>query len=99
MSENVTKLVVRLSPEGQRITLKGRVAWAVHELLKAGATRCTPIDNPCPRWSDYVFKAKRAGLDIETVTENHCGSFSGRHARYQVRSHLEVLEIERAGGR
>lgn len=99
MTENVTKLVVRLTHEGRPITLKGRVAWAVHQLHKAGAAGCTPIDHPGPRWSDYVFKAKRLGIAVETVTESHAGAYQGHHARYVLRSPVEIVEIETAGAR
>ena len=36
----------------------GRDAWALGELIGAGAAGCTPIDNPGPRWSGYIFKLK-----------------------------------------
>ena len=56
----------------------------------AGAAGCTPIDNPGPRWSHYVFKLKRVfGLRIETITEAHGGDFKGTHARYVLRSRVE----------
>ena len=38
------------------ITPAGRDAWALGELITAGAAGCTPIDNPGPRWSGYVYK-------------------------------------------
>jgi hypothetical protein len=42
------------------ITPAGRDAWALGELITAGTEGCTPIDNPAPRWSAYVHKAKHA---------------------------------------
>jgi hypothetical protein len=71
------------------------------ELLKAGANGCTPIDNPGPRWSGYVFNLKREyGLDIETRHERHHGNFPGTHARYVLLSAVEIInrsdEPERA---
>jgi hypothetical protein len=69
------------------ITPRGRDAWALGELITAGDDGCTPIDNPGPRWSGYVFKLKRIyGLDVETVTEMHGGEYAGKHARYVLRS-------------
>ena len=69
------------------ITPAGRDAWALGELVFAGAAGCTPIDNPGPRWSGYIFKLKRIyGLDIETITEMHGGEYAGKHARYVLRS-------------
>lgn len=94
---NVTSMIVRVLPDGAPIALKGRVAWAVHCLWRAGNGGCTPIENPGPRWSDYTFKARKAGLDIQTVTEGHGGTYSGHHARYVLRSPIEVLELQEAG--
>ena len=76
---------------------KGRVAWAIRELIAAGARGCTPIDEPGPRWSDYIRKARLAGVDIETIHEAHAGPYSGHHARYVLRSPIEILEVEEAG--
>ena len=53
-------ITARVTPDGETFTVKGRDAWALLELLKAGPRGCTPIDNPGPRWSHYVFKL-RAG--------------------------------------
>lgn len=74
----------------------GRVAWALRALIEAGERGCTPIDTPSPRWSAYVFRLRREGLDIETITETHGGPFPGTHARYVLRTSLRVLETEAA---
>ena len=74
----------------------GRVAWALHELVQAGEQGCTPVTHPGPRWSDYVFKLRRDGVNVETVTEMHGGAFSGHHARYRLRSTVVILEVVRA---
>ena len=98
----MSKLIVaaRTIHEGRAFTVKGRDAWALLELLKAGANGCTPIDNPGPRWSGYVFNLKRThGLNIETRHEHHRGQFSGTHARYVLLSAVEIMsrsdEMER----
>lgn len=75
-----------------RATFNGRDAWALCELLKAGDVGCTPIENPGPRWSAYVLKLRRAGLVVETVTENHGGPFAGHHARYVLRTAVRTVE-------
>ena len=88
------KLIVtaRIVPDGHAFTVKGRDAWALLELLKAGANGCTPIDNPGPRWSGYVFNLKHThGLDIETIHELHRGQFPGTHARYVLLSPVEII--------
>lgn len=69
-----------------RIVVSGRDCWALEELRKAGAKGCTPIDNPAPRWSAYVFNLRDLGVDIETITEPHAGDFPGHHGRYVLRS-------------
>jgi hypothetical protein len=81
----------RTLPDGQAFTVQGRDAWALLELLGAGAKGCTPIDNPGPRWSAYVFNLRGFSLVIETVHESHRGPFPGSHARYVLRSHVEVI--------
>jgi hypothetical protein len=71
----------------------GRDAWALGELITAGAAGCTPIDNPGPRWSGYVHKLKRIhGLNIETITEMHGGEYAGKHARYVLRSRVHFAD-------
>ena len=90
----MAKLIVtaRTIPDGQAFIVKGRDAWALAELLSAGANGCTPIDNPGPRWSGYVFNLKRIhGLNIETRHEPHRGQFPGTHARYVLLSAVEII--------
>jgi hypothetical protein len=77
----------------------GRQAWALNELVQAGERGCTPITTPGPRWSDYVFKLRRDRVTIETIDEPHGGSFSGRHAKYILRSRVVVRAIRRSSGR
>ncbi len=82
-------------PDGnvRTITPAGRDSWALGELIIAGAAGCTPIDNPGPRWSGYVFKLKRIyGLDIESITEMHGGEYAGKHARYVLRSRVAFAD-------
>jgi hypothetical protein len=75
----------------QILELAGREEWALSRLLAAGDQGCTPIDTPGPRWSDYVFKLRRRGIDIATITEAHGGPYKGTHARYILRSKVERL--------
>ncbi len=80
------------NPEAPSIvTLKGRDAWALLELHRAGAEGCTPLTHVGPRWSGYVYNLRKAGLMIETIHESHGGQFAGRHARYVLRSHVRLL--------
>lgn len=73
------------------ITIAGRDAWALQELITAGAKGCTPIDHPGPRWSGYVHKLRKLGIDVQTIHENHGGAFPGRHARYVLRSQVRII--------
>lgn len=76
------------------IALRGRDAWALQELVKAGLRGCTPIDHPGPRWSGYVHNLRREyGLRIETVTEPHGGPYAGHHARYVLRSVVRIVAV------
>ncbi|MFT6296949.1 MAG: hypothetical protein ACJAWC_000287 [Yoonia sp.] len=68
------------------ITVSGRDRWALEELINAGTKGCTPIDNPAPRWSAYVWNLRELGVPIETVTEPHDGPFAGTHACYVLRA-------------
>lgn len=76
------------NPSGEKfaITINGRVRWALEQLIKAGRNGCTPINNPAPRWSAYVFELRQLGVEIETIHEPHGGAFAGTHARYVLRS-------------
>ncbi|GLS18761.1 hypothetical protein GCM10007874_17780 [Labrys miyagiensis] len=91
---DVRAMVIRVGETAH--TFEGRAAWALSNLIKAGSKGCTPIENPAPRWSHYVFLLRRAGLVVETVTENHGGAYAGHHARYVLRSPIEVLQEVRA---
>ncbi|GHE79533.1 hypothetical protein GCM10019059_42530 [Camelimonas fluminis] len=88
---NVTAITVRKDIDSPAKTYKGREAWALGRLIAAGERGCTPIEQPAPRWSHYVFQLRKSGLDVETVNEKHGGAFSGMHARYVLRTPLQVL--------
>ena len=85
-----------IQPEGRKpftIETKGRDAWALDLLRKAGSRGCTRKDHPAPRWSAYVFNLRGLSVPIETVTEKHGGEFSGTHARYVLRA-----TVQKGGG-
>lgn len=78
-----------INPEqGETFTVeaKGRDAWALDKLSEAGPKGCTPIEQPAPRWSAYVFNLRGLGVPIETLHEPHGGEFSGTHGRYVLRA-------------
>lgn len=82
--------------ETRTIVINGRDAWALCELVKAGPHGCTPITTPAPRWSGYVHKLRKQGIQIETIGEPHGGPFAGRHARYVLRSIVRIISTMEA---
>lgn len=88
---NKLSITARILPDGPSMTVIGRDAWALRNLINAGTGGCTPIDHPGPRWSHYVFKLRGFGFIIETVNEAHGGPFAGSHARYVLRSSVEIV--------
>jgi hypothetical protein len=77
----------------RRITPRGRDAWALGEMISAGANGCTPLTHVGPRWSHYIWKLRTVySLAIESVEEQHGGEFSGRHVRYVLRSRVQFAD-------
>ncbi|MFZ7093267.1 winged helix domain-containing protein [Primorskyibacter sp. 2E233] len=76
--------------------LKGRVAWTLLELVKAGDKGITPLHNPAPRVSHYVLTLRRKGVVIDTDMQPHGGAFPGEHGVYRLKS---AVTIERVEGR
>jgi hypothetical protein len=93
---DVKRLVARIGDNGSERTFKGRTAWALNRLVTAGERGVTPIEHPGPRWSDYIFKLRRAGVPVETIDEKHGGTYSGSHARYRLLVPVEVVSTEMA---
>lgn len=83
-----TLLTISVTLNGRTLKLKGRNAWALRELQKAGANGVEPRDNPAPRWSAYVHHLRSQGFSIDTIREKHDGDFPGTHARYVLRSNV-----------
>lgn len=74
------------------IVVKGRTRWALDRLRCAGSGGITSFTDPAPRLSAYVHNLRKLGVDIETVTEPHCGAFSGHHGRYILRCQAEPVK-------
>ena len=90
----MAKLTVtaRILPDGRAFTVNGPEAWALLELMRAGSKGCTPIGNPGPRWSGYVFNLKSDhGLNIDTRHEFHRGDFPGTNARNVLHNAVEIV--------
>jgi hypothetical protein len=91
MTRNIVGLRIRLESGTER-TLRGREAWTLKELLRAGARGVTPISCPAPRWSEYISRLRAKGIAIATLWEPHDGPYRGRHGRYVLTSPLTVIE-------
>ena len=63
------------------------------ELYQAGSEGLTKISFPGVNVGDAVLKLRRAGVDIETVHEQHGGEFAGHHGRYVLRSKVVRLSV------
>lgn len=81
-------------PSGSLCTFIGRDAWALRQLMAAGKSGVTPIDNPAPRWSHYIYKLRQAGIIISTEHEPHAGPFPGTHGRYRLETKLQLIKEE-----
>jgi len=92
-------LTVRILPDGDTVKVRGREAWALNELIRAGSKGVTPLESPGPRWSAYVFDLRGFGIRIETTNEPHGGPFQGTHARYRLISELEIIDGNMEGVR
>lgn len=84
------------NPASTPITVVGRDAWCLRTLIDAGKRGFSSVDNPAPRTSHYIFKLRRFGFAIETITEMHGGNYPGHHARYVLHSDVQVLEGQAA---
>jgi hypothetical protein len=80
--------LARILPNGPCIKVYGRNAWALQQLHAAGELGCTAIDNPAPRWCEYVCNLRKMGFEIQTLYERQEGELLGSHARYILRSQV-----------
>ena len=86
-----------LSEQPRTLVLKGRLGWAMTQLVDAGKHGVTTIERPAPRLSAYVHSLRKLGVPIETEIETHGGTYSGQHARYRLSCDAKVTVLE-AGG-
>ena len=93
MSSLTVKCEVKEGEEIRPMTVHGRMAWALLRLVEAGPAGLTTLKQPAPRWSDYIFKLRKAGISIETETESHAGQFAGHHGRYRLLTSVRIVEV------
>jgi hypothetical protein len=89
---DLKSITIKIEGDPTRLTFRGRDAWALNNLIEAGERGCTPISNPAPRWSHYVFKLRRGGVGIVTHNEKHAGPYAGTHARYILSVPVTVIQ-------
>lgn len=89
MARNILKFQM---PDGRTLQVQGREAWTLSNLVRLGLKGFSVFDNPGPRLSHYIMKLRRLGLNIETVDVRHGGAFPGVHAKYLLRTPIEVIE-------
>jgi hypothetical protein len=80
MHNNIVELHVKRTDTGETLRLKGREAWTLAHLIKAGENGIIPLERPAPRWSAYVHTLRKRGLTIDTVDEPLAGPYSGTRA-------------------
>lgn len=76
------------------LNLRGRLAWKLLELVKAGDAGITPLHNPAPRVSHYVMTLRRKGVAIDTDMQPHGGAFPGEHGVYRLKSAVTIEQVE-----
>ena len=91
----VTFISVLVGEERRPATFKGRFAWMLHELVKAGKDGLTTLENPAPRISHYVYILRKAGLTISMQEERHAGAFKGHHGRYRLETPVMIQDVRR----
>lgn len=94
--KDIQSITAAIQPDGGVITVVGRDAWALKQLIEAGPNGCTPLYNPAPRWSHYIYKLRKSGFVVETIHEEHHGPYAGTHGRYVLRSDVKVLKESEA---
>ena len=96
---DIIQLVVTIGDDTRHHRFVGRFAWTLAALVEAGEKGITSYENPAPRIAHYVFRLRRDGVPISTITEGHGGAYAGSHARYVLDVPVAILSVVRAGDR
>ncbi len=83
------------TPDTIPLNLTKRAEFFLEEMLAAGSEGITTIDYPGVRVGDAIHKLRKAGVDVQTVYEQHGGDFAGHHGRYILRSRIVRLDVGR----
>lgn len=86
-------LTLKVQVDGRLVVMiRGRAAWALVQLIDAGAAGCSYIDSPAPHWPGYIHQLRNIGVVIDSIREAHRGPFPGHHCRYYLISPVVILE-------
>jgi hypothetical protein len=88
------RVTLNLSEQPRTFELKGRLGWAMANLVDAGANGVTPLVRPGPRWSAYVHDLREMGFPIETEMVPHGGKYAGHHALYRLACDATVTILD-----
>ncbi|RUZ75627.1 hypothetical protein EN943_20115 [Mesorhizobium sp. M7A.F.Ca.US.006.01.1.1] len=82
-----------MEPDGRTVTLDGRAAWMMRELVKVGKRGVTTLELPTGvRVSHYILLLRKAGFTISSPREAHGGPFPSTHSRYKLETSVTILE-------
>ena len=94
---NTPTLWFRIEPDGKPMVATGRIAQTLLILIRAGARGITSGEASVYRWarrtSDYVFRLRAMGVDINMALEPAGDAYVGR---YTLRSRITLLKPEGA---
>ena len=83
------------TPDGKRtIQLKARQGWTMFQLANARSNGITALENPALRLAAYIHSLRKHGISIETVMEEHGGTYEGQHARYRLAQEVTIQVLE-----
>ncbi|WP_406736547.1 hypothetical protein [Thioclava sp. GXIMD4215] len=81
--------------DGRELTIyvSGRNRWMLEQMLRDGPRGTTSAEcAPGLRLSGYVHSLRNMGVEIETLMEEHHGTFPGYHGRYFLRCKVVPLK-------
>ncbi len=92
---NIPKVSFRIEPDGDELVATGRVAQTLTLLVRAGPKGVTSGEASIYRWarrtSDYVFRLRALGVEIDMTLE---AAGDARVGRYTLVSRIAVVRTE-----
>ncbi len=92
---NTATLWFRIEPDGKPLVATGRIAPTLTLLRRAGEAGITSGEASVYHWarrtSDYVFRLRAMGVDIDMKLEPAGDAFVGR---YTLRSRVTILQAK-----